>query len=113
MTVASSGTWGLWLLLAGAIAATYLWRGLGVLFASRIDPQGSLFQWVTCVSYAMLAGLVARMILVPAGPLVETPLLYRIAGIVIGLGLYFLFGRRLLIGVFAGLLTFIALAWVG
>lgn len=99
----------LWLLLVGSVAATYLWRGLGVVFASRIDPDGPLFQWVTCVSYAMLAGLIARMVLLPVGPLAETPLLHRVAGIAVGLVAFFLAGRRVLPAVGAGLLAFIAL----
>ncbi len=102
----------LWLLLAGAIAATYVWRGLGVLLASRIDPEGSAFQWVTAVSYAMLAGLITRMVLMPAGPLVDTPLTFRIVGIIVGLAAFFVSGRRLLLGVTAGLIAFIALLYV-
>lgn len=104
-----AGTYELWLLLLGAVAATYLWRGLGVVFASRIDPQGPLFQWITCVSYAMLAGLIARMVVLPVGPLLETPLLCRMAGIVVGLVVFFFLGRRVLLAVSAGLVAFIAL----
>ena len=102
----------LWLLLLGAVAGTYLWRGLGVIFASRIDPQGPAFQWITCVSYAMLSGLIARMIFLPVGPLTEVPLSYRVTGIVAGLAVFFLFRQRLLPAVGAGLLVFIALIYV-
>ncbi len=102
----------LWLLLLGAVAGTYLWRGLGVIFASRIDPQGPAFQWITCVSYAMLSGLIARMIFLPVGPLTEVPLSYRVAGIVAGLAVFLLFRQRLLPAVGAGLLVFIALIYV-
>jgi len=105
----STGVSGLWLLLFGAIAGTYLWRGLGVILASRINPSGPIFQWITCVSYAMLSGLIARMVLLPVGPLVESPLLIRVIGIAVGLGVFFLFGRRVLRSVFAGLIAFIAL----
>ena len=59
----------LWLLLLLAVAATYLWRGLGVALSARIDPQGATFQWVSCVSHAMLAGLIARMIVLPLAQL--------------------------------------------
>ena len=105
----SSSVSGLWLLLSGAIAGTYLWRGLGVILASRINPSGPIFQWITCVSYAMLSGLIARMVLLPVGPLVESPLLICVIGIAVGLGVFFLFGRRVLRSVFAGLIAFIAL----
>jgi branched-subunit amino acid transport protein len=105
----ASSASGLWLLLLGAIAGTYLWRALGVALATRINPAGPIFQWVTCVSYAMLSGLIARMVLLPVGPLVESPLLFRVTGIAVGLGVFYLFGRRVLPAVFAGLITFIAL----
>lgn len=100
----------MWLLLGGAIAGTYIWRGLGVVFASRIDPAGPVFQWITCVSYAMLAGLIARMVLLPVGPLTETPLAYRVAGIAVGFAVFYLLGRRIMPAVGAGLAAFIALA---
>ena len=49
----------LWLVMGFGVAATYLWRGLGVALSARLDPEGLVFEWVTCVSYAMLAGLIA------------------------------------------------------
>ena len=104
-----SGASDLWLLLLGAVAGTYVWRGLGVVFANRIEPEGPLFQWITCVSYAMLAGLIARMVFQPVGPLIEAPLYCRVTGIAVGLGVYYLFGRHVLTSVFAGLITFIVL----
>ena len=108
----SSDTMELWLLLLGAIAATYLWRALGVLLAYRIDVYGAFFQWVTCVSYAMLAGLIARMALLPVGPLVDVPLFVRLIGIAVGLIAFFSFGRRPLLAVSLGTVTFIALVSV-
>ena len=99
----------LWLLVAGAILATYLWRFLGTLFSRRINPDGALFQWVTCVSYAMLAGLISRMVLIPVGTLVAVPLWIRVIGIVVGLAVFFLARRMVLVGVGAGLGVFIAL----
>ena len=99
----------LWLLLAGAIAGTYIWRGFGVAFSSRINTDGRTFKWVTCVSYAMLAGLIARMIFIPVGPLVETSLVYRVTGMIVGLCVFFLTNRQVLPGVGAGLAVFITL----
>lgn len=103
----------LWFLLVGAIAGTYIWRAFGVAFSSRINTEGPVFKWVTCVSYAMLAGLIARMVLLPVGPLVETPLSFRIAGMVVGLLVFFLVKRQVLPAVGAGLTVFIALVAYG
>ena len=74
------------LLTGGAIVGTYLWRGAGVMFAARIKSDSPVFQWVTFVSYAMLGGLIARMVILPIGPLMETPLLCRALAFVIGVG---------------------------
>ncbi len=96
-------------LLVGAILGTYVWRVIGVFFAARIDPQGAVFVWVTCVSYALLAALIARMVVMPVGPLVETPMPSRLLGIIVGLAVFFLAGRRLLVAVGFGLAVFIGL----
>ncbi|MBP80778.1 MAG: hypothetical protein CL395_02240 [Acidiferrobacteraceae bacterium] len=104
-----SPTTGLILLTLGAIGVTYLWRGMGVLFASRVSSDGAVFQWITCVSYAMLGGLIARMIFLPIGPLAQTPLIFRTMGFIAGLAVFFLLGRRILPAVFMGVATFIML----
>jgi len=97
------------LLTLGAIAGTYIWRGAGVMFAARVNSDGPIFQWVTFVSYAMLGGLIARMVILPIGPLMETPLLFRTLAFVIGVGVFFSLGRRVLLAVFIGVASFIVL----
>lgn len=99
------------LLTLGAIAGTYIWRCAGVMFATRVKSDGPVFQWVTFVSYAMLGGLIARMVILPIGPLMETPLLFRSLAFVIGLGMFFLLGRRVLPAVFIGVASFIFLVF--
>ena len=99
----------LWLVVIGAIGATYLWRLLGVLLSRQVNPESDFFQWITCVSYAMLAGLIARMVLLPVGPLTDVSLWIRLAGMAVGLAVFFLLGRRVLTGVGAGLAVFVTL----
>ena len=107
-------TWdpGLWPLLLLSIAGTYLWRGLGVLLSARIDPDGATFQWVTCVSYAMLAGLISRMTVLPLGGLAETGLVERLVAMAIAFAVFFALGRRILPGVAAGVIAFILLGYL-
>lgn len=92
----------LWTILLGCAAATFVWRGTGVLLVRRIDAQGLIFQWVTCVSYAMLAGLIFRMLILPESELAQVPLWLRCAAIGIAFAAYFAFKRRLVAGVLAG-----------
>ena len=101
---------GAWLVVLLGIAATYLWRGLGVVFSSRIDPESAVFQWVSCVSYAMVAGLIARMILMPLGVLAETPLFDRLAATALAFAVFFLWRRRIFPGVLAGVVAFVVFA---
>ncbi len=102
--------WPFAVILVGA-AATYVWRGLGVALSGRIDPDGRVFEWAACVAYALVAALVARMIVLPTGPLAETPLAERLGAAVLSLAVYFLAGRNMLWGVSAGVGALTLLAW--
>jgi branched-subunit amino acid transport protein len=97
------------LIVSLSAAATYLWRGLGVAFSARIAPDGALFRWITCVSYAMLAGLVSRITILPLNSLADTPLVFRLGAMAVAITVFFLARRRLLPGIVAGLGTFVAL----
>ena len=103
----------LWIIVLGCGAATFLWRALGVAVVRRIDPQGPLFKWVTCVSYAMVAGLIFRMLIMPESELASVSLPIRLAAIGIAFAAYFAFSRRLVAGVLAGSLCLSAMAqWI-
>ena len=101
---------GLWYLLILAIAATYVWRGLGVVISGRIDPEGEAFKIVSCVAYALLAGLISRMIVLPTGALAETPTFDRVFSVIVGIGVFFLFKRNVLLGTFGGVAVFFVLS---
>lgn len=91
-------------LLCGGL--TYLWRAGGVALARRINVNSELFRWVSCVAFAMIAGLMARIILMPTGPLAVTTLPERLAATACALAVFFVFTRRnLLAGVIAGALA--------
>jgi branched-subunit amino acid transport protein len=70
-----------WIIVLGCAAATFIWRALGVIVVKRIDADGAFFQWVTCVSYAMVAGLVFRMIILPESQLAEVSIEIRVAAV--------------------------------
>jgi hypothetical protein len=89
------------LFLAGFLA-TEVWRWLGLAVGGRLDVAGALFQWVRAVATALVAGLVARMVLFPAGALANVPLAVRLAAFAGGMALYFLLRRNLAAGVGGG-----------
>ena len=104
----------LWLVVLGCGLATFVWRALGVLVVRRIDPEGAFFKWVACVSYAMVAGLIFRMLVMPESDLAQVSLPLRLAAVAIAFAAYFVCGRRLVAGVLAGGSSLAAMAqWLG
>ena len=104
---------GLTLLVLGCAAGSYLWRGLGVWIADRIDVESDWFRWITCVAFAMIAGLMSRVIMLPAGELAHTSLPQRLAGVAVALIVFRLSRRRLAAGVLAGAATLPILGFLG
>ena len=103
----------LWLIVIACGLATFAWRALGVVVVRRIDPRGAFFRWITCVSYAMVAGLICRMLLLPESELAGVALPLRLAALGIAFAAYFVFGRRLVAGVLGGSLSLSAmLQWL-
>ena len=102
-----------WLALPAAVAVSFLWRAVGVAVSGRIDPDSDVFLWVQCVAYAMLAGLVSRMLFLPSGALAESELWIRLIAVAIGLAICFALRRNLLVGVLAGVAAFLVLQYVG
>lgn len=92
--------------------ATYLWRGLGVLLSGRLDPKSAMFEWVSCVAYALVAGLIARIIVMPSGLLAQTALADRLLACIVALLAYRLARRNMFAGMACGLAAFVAAGYV-
>lgn len=105
--------WGLlpWVVLLGGAAATYVWRGLGVAVSGQISTADPVFDWVACIAYALLAGLISRMILLPVGALQGTPLEARLASAAVAVAVYYLARKNLLAGILAGTASMIVWIW--
>jgi branched-subunit amino acid transport protein len=97
----------LWLLALACAAGTYLWRGLGVLLSGRIEVDGELFRWATCVAYAMVAGLIVRIIVMPTGMLDETQLVDRLAASALGIAGYYFSRKNIFVGVIVGVIAIV------
>ena len=52
--------------------ATYLPRFLGVFSSEFVNEEGKIFKFVSCISYGILAALIARIFIHPVGALEET-----------------------------------------
>lgn len=103
--------WGPYIALAITFFVTYGWRALGVALSGRLNTDSPIFEWVACVAYALLAGLISRMIVLPVGPLAETPLSDRLGAALLALAIFFLTRRNLFLGVLSGFSLLVLLTW--
>jgi len=76
--------------------ATYLSRFLGVISSEKIKETSKIFKWFNCIAYSVLAALIARMVVFPAGELAESDILIRLF-VVVASVVMFLFTKRNLV----------------
>jgi hypothetical protein len=113
MSFLQDGTGGYLTLVLAGVLANEVWRLLGVAAGARLDLDGRLFLWVRAVALALVAGLVSRMVLFPAGALADVPLAIRLASFAGGIALFGVTRRNLGAGVVGGgvMLLLAQLAW--
>ena len=75
--------------------ATYLSRFLGVVSSEKIDPTSKIFRWFNCIAYSILAALIARIVIFPAGVLVEADLWLRLIVIIISIIIFIISKKNL------------------
>ena len=76
--------------------ATYLSRFLGVVSSEKIKETSKIFKWFNCIAYSVLAALIARMVIFPAGELLESDFFIRLFVVVVSVAM-FLFTKRNLV----------------
>lgn len=98
--------WKLWTIVLLCGLSTYVWRALAVFIGGKVSPESETFKLFSCIAYAMLAGLISRMVLLPEGALAEAPMFFRLAGIAAAVVVFFATKRNLAAGVSAGVAVF-------
>ena len=102
----------LWVIVLACSGATFLWRFFGVVFGQQIDPNGAVFEWVSAVSYAMVAGLIFRFLVFPDNELANVSIWVRAAAAAVGFGVFFVFKQSFLLGCVAGSATMMLLVYI-
>ena len=102
MSGLGTGGWSYLYLFVAGFCATQPWRYLGVFLSRGVKEDAEILVWVRAVSTALVAGLVARMVLLPAGALASVPLGVRLGAFLLGVCVYFLARKSLAVGVFSG-----------
>jgi len=108
VTPLPDGLWGYLILLGIALVFHEPWRWLGLWLGRGLDVHGPVFAWVRAVATALVAALILRLTLFPAGALGQLPAGVRIGAFLTGLAVFFVRGRRLHEGVAAGAAALIA-----
>ena len=85
-----------------ASLASYASRGLGTALSGRIRADSPVVEWVTAITYALMAGLITRMIVLPVGSLDATADWMRLAATLVGVVVFYLTRRNVAVGVFTG-----------
>ena len=100
---------GVWLALSAACVGTYVCRAAGVKLSDHVNQDSEVFRWLSAVTYAMVAALTVRMILMPLGLLATVPVWLRV--LICGLSLAVMVShpqRRLVPALLCGTLLMLA-----
>jgi hypothetical protein len=89
------------LILVGFLPSD-LWRLLGIVVGHGVDEESEIIIWVRAVAVAVLAGVIAKLIMVPPGALATVPLGLRLAAIGCGFAAFLLVRRSVFTGVLVG-----------
>ena len=75
--------------------ATYLSRFLGVVSSEKIKETSKIFKWFNCIAYSVLAALIARMVVFPAGELAESGIFIRLFVVAVSVTMFLLTKKNL------------------
>lgn len=100
----------LFILLVGWLP-TDLWRALGVLFSGKIDQNSWALVFVRAIATSLVAAVIAKLILLPAGSLALTPPELRIAAAVAGFAMFIISGKMIFAGIATAEFILIGGAW--
>lgn len=99
--------------LVSACVGTYLCRAVGVKLSGHINQESEIFRWLSAVTYAMVAALTVRMILLPIGLLSTVPLWVRIGICVLSVGVMVSRPQRQLVpALLTGTLLMLLYGWL-
>lgn len=98
------------ILLAGWLP-TDMWRWLGVASAGRLDERSPYIAFARTVATALVAAVIGRLVLFPAGTLAEIPTAIRIGALAAGFGAYYWLGRQTLLALLVAEIVLLGIPW--
>jgi hypothetical protein len=100
--MSAAGLWPYLALLLVGFLPNELWRVLGLVLARGLDEESELVVLSRAIATAIIAGVVARLIVLPSGALTTIPLPVRLAAAALGFIAFLLARRSVFAGVAAG-----------
>lgn len=95
------------ILIAGWLA-TDIWRFLGVYLGARISEGSEILVLVRAVATALVAAVIAKLVLYPAGALAAASVALRVTAAALGFGAYLATGRKVIVGIIVAELILLA-----
>ncbi len=83
------------LVIAVTSIATYLSRSFGVLFSEKIDENSKIFRLFDCIAYSTLAALISKVVIFPAGNLIEASIFLRLGVVFLCVISFYIFKKNL------------------
>jgi len=96
-------------ILAGFLP-TELWRVIGVVAARSLNEESEWLIFVRAIAAGLVAGVVAKLLIIPSGALAALPPVARFGGVVAGLAFFFLVRRSVVLSLAAGEAALIAIS---
>lgn len=109
MNILADGFGGYLALLLAGVLVHEPWRWAGLYLGRNVDGDSEVFRWVRAVATALVAALVVRLVLFPAGVLEAVPLWMRIGAFGTGIGIFYATRRHLAAGILGGVAVLVAL----
>lgn len=100
----------LFILLIGWLP-TDIWRFLGVFLSGHINENSKALIFVRAIATALVAAVISKLILYPAGSLELTPPELRILAALAGFVAFLISGKRIFAGILVAETTLIGGAW--
>jgi hypothetical protein len=98
----SGGLWPYLVVIVVGFLPTEVWRIVGVFAGRSLDEDSEVLIWVRMVATALVAGVVAKLLLMPSGALAALPLWGRAGALAFGFAVFFAARRSVLVGLIAG-----------
>ncbi|MCZ8187680.1 MAG: AzlD domain-containing protein [Beijerinckiaceae bacterium] len=98
----SGGLWPYLVVILFGFLPSEIWRWASVFLVRGLSEDAEILVWVRAVATALLAGVVAKLLLVPSGALAVVPVFWRWGALGAGILAFFVFRKSMLAGVIIG-----------